>query len=280
MITDRGEVERPGRQGQEDFGSVAEAFSRKATLYDAFGENHVNMARMRGKFYDHIQSVMSPGGHLLELNAGTGQDAVALVKQGFRVHATDIASGMLAQIEEKISRYGLEDRLTYQHCSFTQLDRIMGGPFDGIYSNSGGLNCTADLTAVTHGLPALLRPGARVTWVIMPKICLWELAVSVKDFRVGTRRLHRHGVMAHVEGVYFRSYYYTAKQVRQAFGPHFRQVRLEGLSVFTPTADNKTFAVNHSRLYRRLVQLDDLLATRRPFNGWGDFFILTMEFIG
>jgi ubiquinone/menaquinone biosynthesis C-methylase UbiE len=279
MITDRGGVERPGHQGQEDFGSVAEAFSRKATVYDAFGENHVNMARMRRKFYDHIQSVMPPGGYLLELNAGTGQDAVALVERGFRVHATDIAPGMLAQIEEKVSRYGLEGKLTYKYCSFTQLDQVTEGPFDGIYSNSGGLNCIADLTAVTRGLPALLRPGARVTWVIMPKICPWELVVSAKDFRVGTRRLHRHGIMAHVEGVYFRTYYFTARQVRQAFGPRFRQVKLEGLSVFTPTADNKTFAANHNHLYRRLVQLDDLLAMRRPFSGWGDFFILTMEFI-
>jgi hypothetical protein len=280
MITDRGGGEEPGRQGPEDFGSVAEAFSRKAAIYDAFGENHVNMARMRRKFYDHVQSVMPPGGYLLELNAGTGQDAVALVERGFRVHTTDIAPGMLAQIEEKISRYSLEDRLTYQHCSFTQLHQLTEGPFDGIYSNSGGLNCIADLTAVTHGLPALLRPGARVTWVIMPKICPWELVVSVKDFRVGTRRLRRHGIIAHVEGVYFKTCYFTARQVRQAFGPRFRQVKLEGLSVFTPTADNKTFAVNHDRLYSRLVQLDDLLATRRPFNGWGDFFILTMEFIG
>jgi hypothetical protein len=234
---------------------------------------------MRRKFYDHIQSVMPPGGYLLELNAGTGQDAVALVERGFRVHATDIAPGMLAQIEEKVSQYGLEGKLTYKYCSFTQLDQVTEGPFDGIYSNSGGLNCIANLTAVTRGLPALLRPGARVTWVIMPKICPWELAVSAKNFRVGTRRLHRHGIMAHVEGVYFRTHYFTARQVRQAFGPRFRQVKLEGLSVFTPTADNKTFAVNHNRLYRRLVQLDDLLATRRPFNGWGDFFILTMELI-
>jgi ubiquinone/menaquinone biosynthesis C-methylase UbiE len=271
---------RQGVQSLEDFASVAEAFSRKATVYDAFGENHVNMARMRQKFYAHIQSVMLPGGYLLEINAGTGQDAAALVERGFHVHATDIAPGMLAQIEEKAARLRLEDRLTVQSCSFTELEKVMGGPFDGLYSNSGGLNCVADPTIVTRALPALLRPGARVTWVIMPKICPWELAVTPKDWRVGTRRLRPAGTLAHVEGVYFMTYYFSAGQARQAFGPRFRQVKLEGLSVFTPTADNKTFAVHHRRLYRGLVRLDDFLATRRPFNGWGDFFILTMEFIG
>ncbi|WP_374688152.1 class I SAM-dependent methyltransferase [Promineifilum sp.] len=265
---------------QEHYTNVAEAFSRKAGVYDAFGENHANMARMRRKVHDHIAAVMPPGGHLLEINAGTGQDAVALVKRGFRVHATDFAPGMLAEIEAKIARGNLGGRLTVQACSFTELDHVTGGPFDGLYSNSGGLNCIADLTAVTRHLPALLRPGARVTWVIMPRICPWELAVTIKDFRVGTRRLRPGGILAHVEGVHFMTYYFSAAQTRRAFGPRFRQVQLEGLSVFTPTADNKTFAVNHERLFRALTRLDDALSRRPPFNSWGDFFILTMEFVG
>jgi ubiquinone/menaquinone biosynthesis C-methylase UbiE len=265
---------------QQHFDNVAEAFSRKAAIYDAFGEDHVNLERMKWKFYRHVQSVMPPGAYLLEINAGTGQDAAELATRGFRVHATDFAPGMLAQIESKIARLGLGDRLTAQACSFTELEQVTAGPFDGIYSNSGGLNCIHDLTVVTRRLPGLLRPGARITWVIMPKICPWELAIIPKDFRVGTRRLHRNGIMAHVEGVHFMTYYFSADDVRRAFGSRFHKVKLEGLSVFTPTADNKTFAVHHDRLYRGLVRLDDFLSVRRPFNGWGDFFILTMEFDG
>lgn len=264
----------------EHYINVAEAFSRKAAVYDAFGQNHVNLTRMRRKFYDHIARVMRPGGYLLEINAGTGQDAAELAQRGFHVHATDFAPGMLAQIADKIARYDLGDRLTVQHLSFTELELATGGPFDGLYSNSGGLNCIADLTRVTRRLPDLLRPGARVTWVIMPRVCPWEIAVIPKDPRVGTRRLRRGGVLAHVEGVYFVTHYFSAAAVRRAFGPRFRPVAQEGLSVFTPPADNKTFAVNHPRLYHGLTRLDDHLSGRWPFNGWGDFFILTMEFTG
>lgn len=275
-----GQGERGTIHPEQHYAAVAEAFSRKALVYDAFGENHENLSRMRRKFYEHIQAVMPPAGHLLEINAGTGQDAVELVGYGFRVHATDFAPGMIAQIEEKVARLNLEERLTVQSCSFTELENVTGGPFDGIYSNSGGLNCIADLSAVTRGLPALLKPGARVTWVVMPRVCPWELAVIPKDFRVGTRRLHRNGVLAHVEGVHFMTYYFSAKQVERSFGPRFRRVRLEGLSTLTPTADNKSFAVNHPRLYHVLARLDDNLSHRAPFNGWGDFFILTMEYLG
>lgn len=270
----------PGSHSQAHYDNVAEAFSRKSAIYDAFGENHANLARMRAKFYAHIEAVMPPGGRLLEINAGTGQDAVALVERGFHVHATDFAPGMVAAISDKIAEHGLGERLSVQALSFTDLDRLAAEPFDGLYSNSGGLNCIADLTVVTRQLPRLLRPGARITWVIMPRICPWELAVIPKDPRVGTRRLRPGGTMAHVEGVYFMTYYFRARAVRRAFGPRFRPLRQEGLSVFTPTADNKTFAVNHPRLFARLAQLDDALALRPPFNGWGDFFILTMEFLG
>ena len=200
------------------YAAVAEAFSRKALVYDAFGENHINLARMRRKFYDHIQSVMPPGGHLLEINAGTGQDAVELVDRGFRVHATDFAPGMLAQIEEKIAHLGLGDRLTVQALSFTELARVDGGPYDGLYSNSGGLNCIADLTAVTRHLPDILKPGARITWVIMPRVCPWEVAVIPKDPRVGTRRWHRGGILAHVEGVHFMTYYYSCLLYTSRYG--------------------------------------------------------------
>lgn len=257
---------------------VALAFSRKALVYDEFGRDHANLTRMRQKVYAHLQAVTPPGSHLLELNAGTGLDATALVALGYTVHATDLAPGMIAEIGRKIAANNLQDRLSVQQCSFVALDQVTGGPFDGVYSNSGGLNCIADLTQVTRRLPALLRPGGTATVVVMPRICPWELLALPRDFRVGTRRLRPGGVMARVEGVAFRTTYFTATQVRRAFGREFDPIRLEGLSVFTPTADNKTFAVKHPRLYRRLVRLDDALCRWPPFRAWGDFFILTMRY--
>lgn len=258
---------------------VAQAFSRKAAVYDAFGQDHPNLERMRRKVYDHVSAVMPAASRLLEINAGTGLDAVELVRRGFRVHATDLSPGMVSEIAAKIERYELGDRLSAEQASFTDLGGI-AGPFDGIVSNSGGLNCIEDLTLVTRQLPRLLGPGGHVTWVIMPRICPWELALTLKDPRVGTRRLRSGGVLANVEGVRFMTYYFSAGEVRRAFGPRFRQVRLEGLSVLTPTADNKTFAAAHPGLYGRLARLDDRLSRVAPFNAWGDFYILTMEYLG
>ena len=264
----------------QQLAQVASAFSRKAALYDAFGHDHANLTRMRQKVYDHVRARHAPGAHLLEINAGTGLDAALLATMGYRLLATDIAPDMVAAIEEKIDRYRLGDRLRAARCSFTALEQLDAGPFDGVFSNSGGLNCIPDLTRVARQLPRLLRPGGLLTWVIMPPICPWELALTVKDPRVGLRRLRRGGVLANVEGVRFMTYYFSPQQVRRALGPRFVQVHLEGLSVVTPPADNKRFASRHPRLYSTLVRLDDALCDHWPFKNWGDFFIITMRYVG
>ena len=263
----------------EQLTQVANAFDRKALVYDHFGTDHVLLSRMRQQVYDHICAVRQPGDHLLELNAGTGTDAVALVERGFRIHATDLAPQMIAQIEEKIGRNQLQSHLTTQQCSFTDLDQVHS-QFDGVYSNFGGLNCIPDLRAVTRHLPALLRPNGTVTFVIMPRICPWEMALLPKDWRVATRRWRRHGVRSNVEGVSFTTYYFSVRQAIAAFGSAFSVEKLEALALTTPTADNKTFAIKHPKIYHRLTQLDDALRTRSPFNRFGDFFILTMRYWG
>jgi ubiquinone/menaquinone biosynthesis C-methylase UbiE len=257
---------------------VARGFSQKALVYDEFGRDHPNLSRMRQRVYDHFTALVPPNSRVLELNAGTGYDAANLVRRGYHVHATDIAPGMLAQIEAKIAEQNLGDRLTVQACSFTELEQVTGGPYDAVFSNMGGLNCCDDLTQVTRHLPRLLHPGGVVTWVIMPPICPWELVKFAKDFRVATRRLKRKNVLAHVEGTHFAVHYYTPREVRQALGPQFTPLKLAGLSVFTPTADGKDFAHNHARLYRLLAWLDDRLCEKRPFCNWGDFFILSSRY--
>lgn len=263
-------------RGQLD--RVAEAFSRKATVYDAFGEGHENLARMRRRVYAHLEAQIPPGSRMLELNAGTGLDAVELVQRSYRVHATDLSPGMVAEIEKKIHLHGLEGKLSAQQCSFTELEKIYDGPFDAIFSNFGGLNCIADLGAVTRGLPRLLKPGGTVTCVIMPRICPWELIRLAKDWRTATRRLRPSGVLANVEGIHFQTYYYSARQVRLAFGKSFRRLHQEGLAVVTPGADNHTFATSHPGWYRFLAWAETALAAVPPFSGWGDFFILTMQY--
>jgi len=261
---------------EPDLATIADAFTRTAAKYDAFGDDHPHLTRIRRKVYAAVERAVAPGSRILELNAGTGTDAVHLARHGFSVHATDIAPGMLERIRDKVAAGQLEGRVTVQDCSFLDLDRVTGAPYDAVLSNLGGLNCAADLASVLGGLDQVLVPGGTAVLVVMPPICLWELSlVFTGQFRLAVRRLSRGGTRAHLEGREFTVHYFTPRQVAAALGPRYEVVTVEGLSVITPTAESKNLAKRHPAVYRTLARIDDRLAPHAPFSRWGDFFVLT-----
>src|SRR5215217_3761838 len=228
---------------QDKFETVAEAFSRTAEKYDSFAEDHPNQTRIRNKVYAHVERFIPKGSQILELNCGTGTDAVELARRGYRIHATDIAPGMLERLQDKVHKYDLGRQITVQQCSFTELDQVHNPPFDAVFSDLGGLNCIPDLAPVVEKLPRVLRPGGFVTWVLMPPVCLWEVAELFRGHpRLAFRRLAHDGTRAHLEGLYFTVYYFTPEKILRWFGEHYDCLAIEGLSVITPTAESKNFA--------------------------------------
>lgn len=261
--------------------AVNRAFSKQSLVYDSDDKVNQVLQDMRQQVYKHVSSFMKESSEVLELNSGTGIDAFHFVQQGHRVHATDLSDGMIAQIQKKIIDHELQDRLTCQQLSYEQLQYLTGQKFDYIFSNFGGLNCIDDLSKVTMNLPAILNPGSFITWVIMPPICLWELMWILKgNGKQAFRRLHKNGVMAHLEGEYFRTYYHSTSEIKEAFGPQFKFVRSEGLCSLSPPPSRGDFPVKHPKLYQSLRALDSLSRKRFPFNRWADHIIVTFQYTG
>jgi ubiquinone/menaquinone biosynthesis C-methylase UbiE len=261
-----------------DFDSINRGFSAKALVYDDYGADHPVILWARAQVRAHLMALVPPGAHVLELAAGTGADAVFLAERGYRVHATDLADGMVAETRRKIETRGLADRLTAQQASFTELERVTGGPYDLVFSNYGGLNCLPDLTEMTGGLPGVLKPGGFVTLVMMPPVCPWELAQALRgDFKTAFRRLHPGGVMARVASAHFMTYYFRPSQVLRALGPGYRRVALRGLSMFSPPSYLEKFSRGYPRLFRRLTEMDERFASFPLLNAMGDYFILTVQ---
>jgi ubiquinone/menaquinone biosynthesis C-methylase UbiE len=259
--------------------TIAEAFSLTAEKYDSFAQDHPHLTRMRSKVYEHVMRVIPAGAHILELNAGTGTDAVQLARRGYHVHATDVAPGMLDRLRAKVSDLNLEDRITVEERSFLSLNDVPGAPFDAVFSDLGGLNCVPDLSPVIAQLPRVLRPEGIATWVLMPHVCLWEMAEVFRlHFHLAFRRFSHGAVRANLEGLQFEVYYFSPRQVLDWFGNDYQLLALEGLSVLTPTAESKSFARLYPRLYRALSWLDNRLSPHWPWYGWGDFYMLSLRY--
>lgn len=273
-----GRMDDPASGGPE-LAIIAEAFSRTADKYDSFAVDHPHLTRIRNKIYAHVSRFVPAGARILELNAGTGTDAVELARRGYFVHATDIAPGMLNRLGEKVEASELGDRVTWERRSFLNLRGVAGAPFDAVLSNLGGLNCIPDLTPVIEQLPDVLTPGGIVSWVLMPRICLWELLEAFRgNLRLAFRRLRPGGVRAHLENLHFDVYYFPPAQVMDWFGNEYELLATEGISVITPSLENKQLAIRFPRVYRSLSRLDDALSPRWPWNGWGDFYMLTLRY--
>lgn len=262
-----------------DLDAVDIGFSRKADVYDAYCESHPVIRWAREMVRREVAQHLRVDDSILELNAGTGADAAYFVQRGYRVHATDIAGGMLSAIQGKIKTSNAAERFTAQKLSFTELDQVSGAPYDLIFSNFGGLNCIPDLHIATKFLGQLLRPGGHVVWVIMPPICPWELAQALRgQFRVATRRLNRKGVLANVEGARVMTWYHAPKKVIGAFPPEFQLVKKQALSLFCPPSYMDKFPRRFSRLTRFLLQMDGQFGNRAPFHNWGDFIAYTFRY--
>lgn len=258
--------------------SVNRAFSKQSVNYDHDDQQNKILQDMRSQVYCHVAEFMKPQSSILELNSGTGIDALHFVQQGHSVCATDLSDGMIEQINLKIQHHVLQSRLTCQQLSYTELEKLNSEKFDYVFSNFGGLNCIDDLARVTKHLPELLTPGGYVTWVIMPPVCLWELlSFFTGNGRQAFRRLNKKGVLAHLEGEYFKTYYFSLSQIKAAFGATFKFIKSEGLCTLSPPPSRADFPAKYPRLYPSLRKLDQSFRHRYPFNQWADHIVVTFQ---
>jgi len=262
----------------DQFPAVDRAFSKQSQHYDEDDRANPILQDMREQVYAHVNMYLKPGSSILELNAGTGIDAVHFAASGHRVHATDLSTGMISQIMTKIHLPIVQDRLTCQQLSYDQLNLVDGRKFDYVFSNFGGLNCIQDLGNVTKHLVPLLNAEGFATFIIMPPVSLWELTWILKgNLRQAFRRLHKNGVKAHLEGEFFETYYHSLKKIKNAFGPQFKLIRTEGLCSVSPPPSPAEFVVKHPKLYKTLRRLDSWVRHVPPFNRWADHLIVTFK---
>jgi ubiquinone/menaquinone biosynthesis C-methylase UbiE len=263
---------------------AAAAFGRQARVFDMMygADTIINYKRKRVR--DHLMRYLSQGSSILELNAGTGADAIFLASKGHHVHATDISGEMLEVLKSKIAGETMKGTLTTEICSFTELENLSnGGPYDFIFSNFAGLNCTNELSKVLDAFNPLLKPGGMVSLVLLPKFCLWEFLLLFKGkFKTAFRRFSgKRGASARisVDGVasHFRCWYHNPSYIKNYLAPSFEMVSLEGLCTMVPPSYMEHFAEKHPRMFRFFVKREERLKFKWPWRVIGDYYIITLR---
>jgi ubiquinone/menaquinone biosynthesis C-methylase UbiE len=262
----------------EQLASVA--FDKQSVLFDALYQSNSIISYKRTRVRDHAGKFLSANSHILELNAGTGEDAIYFARKGHRVHATDIAPGMQERMKQKVEQEGLTGAISHELCSFNRLDDLVEkGPYDMIFSNFAGLNCTGELSHILHSFYPLLKPRGVVTLVIMPPFCLWETMLFFRGkFKTATRRFFAgNGVAAHIEGEYFRCWYYPPSYISSQLRESFDLKAIEGLCTLVPPSYIEQFAEKYPRAYQFLVNLENRYKENWPWKYMGDYYIISLS---
>ncbi|MEP6673920.1 MAG: methyltransferase domain-containing protein [Ferruginibacter sp.] len=192
---------------------------------------------------------------VLEINCGTGEDALRLAGDGHTVIATDASAPMIAIAKEKLNAAYTTAAVVFEVCAFDELaSRFDKQKFDLVYSNFGGLNCIDKkaLSKLSNQLSDLLQPDGQLVFVIMGSKCLWEIFYNTVrgKFRTATRRWRSNAAFT-INGLTIPVYYYSPRKIKKIFSPLFARQEQHPVGLFIPPSylENK-FAASPSRLQR------------------------------
>jgi ubiquinone/menaquinone biosynthesis C-methylase UbiE len=253
----------------------ATAFDSLAADYDrAFSHTQL------GAYYrERVQAIYFrywPGDkNLLELNAGTGEDAIALARRNNRVLATDISRAMLNELSAKAGGTACGDRLQIAQLSLLEVDNLAPRTFDGVLSNFGGLNCISDYQLFARRLGEVVATGGEAILCVMGPLVPWEIAWFAfrGEFAKSVRRLRRGTRWRGIELCYPP----PATLIAAMRAASFRLLERGALGVFMPPP----YAGNRIRCCPRtlatLARLEEAVSGLQLAGRFADHYVLVFR---
>lgn len=260
----------------EEIKNTKEAFDLAANNYDSYDNKNEILQWMRNVVHKIYLKELKPGVKVLELNCGTGIDAMFLAENNIKVYATDISPQMISIVKQKISLAKTKNIISAETASFDEIGKINESGFDGIVSNFGGLNCINDFEKLSEDLSAKLNPGGKFIAVVMNKYCPWEMLYYILrfDFKNAFRRLNKTGIYADLNGGKVLTYYFSPGDFSRKFSGNFNTEKIYTLGYYTPPP----YLIGIYRSLKPLVKLwmavDEIVKGLFPFNRVGDHFII------
>jgi ubiquinone/menaquinone biosynthesis C-methylase UbiE len=259
--------------------AAAAAFDRIAPDYDRrFTDSLIGRAQ-RDAVWKVLARTFRTNDKILELNCGTGEDAIFLAGNGISVFALDASRQMIARAEQRLRHNAPQLPVVFCEQPTERIGELHPETqFDGALSNFSGLNCIADLDAVASSLAGLVKQGGRLVVCFSTRFCLIEILyyLAVGQWRTAFRRCKGYSEVT-LDGMQFTVYYPTLRKIRQSFAPDFRLSFCTGIGVAIPPSYFEGWIRQHPRLFLLLSSLEGLLAAVPILRSTGDHVLLCFE---
>lgn len=258
-------------------------FDKVAKSYDStFTESIIGRAQ-REIVWRHLDKVIADRKDLniLELNCGTGEDAIHFARMGHKVLATDISGAMLDIVNRKIEINRMGDKIETCLLDITKIEKLnLSTKYDLIFSNFGGMNCISkkEIRSLPEVLSNLLNPAGRLIMVIMPVSCIWEKLYFISKFRFSKafRRNAADGVMVRMNGQDLITYYHNPLSIKKIFGEYFKQVAVKPVGFFIPPSYLENFFASKTKTFKLLSKLESYISNRSILSSFSDHYLIDL----
>lgn len=253
------------------------SFDKAAINYDTIFTNSEIGKLQRNLVYRQLIKQLDYVQNVLEINCGTGEDAIWLAKQNFKVTATDISSKMIEEAKNKAN----PGNLSFAVADINSIEKAFPNDnFDLIFSNFGGLNCLSQtqLQGFFRNVPSILSDKGKLILVIMPKNTIWEqfYFLATAQFSKAFRRKKEFAI-ADVDGEKVPTYYYNPKDVVNLAKHDFELIAQKPIGLFVPPSYLEPFFRNKRGLLKFLNRLESKIKNWAFLSKYADHYIITLQ---
>ena len=260
------------RPAEVYWNQAAETYEQK------FTGTVIGRARRHAVWHD-LERAFKSGDRILELNCGTGIDAVHLSGKGVHVLACDISPRMIELACELATQAKLANPPDFRVLPTENLAELAHEEsFDGAFSNFSGLNCVQDLSQVARNVGYLLKPRARLLICMMGRFVPWEIVWFLAQGRPRRAFLRlREDRTRYTEAPWLTVQRPTVAQITKQMEPAFRLIRWKGIGITVPPSYSEHVARRFPKLIDNLAAIDQRIGSLPLLRNMADCVLLEFE---
>lgn len=258
------------------------SFNALAANYDVDFTNSIIGVLQRNKVWQFLDENLPKNQplNILEINCGTGEDALWFAKQGHQIIATDLSDEMIAVANKKKENSLNVANISFEVCAFDQLkNKFQNQQFDLIFSNFAGLNCIDKnaLLALNNDFEKLLKPNGKLVMVLLGKKCFLERFYFLLklDFKNVNRRKKKASAYLSNQN-YQDIWYYNFQEIESVFS-HFKLENKKPIGFLIPPSYLENNVKKHPFIIKIFNYFDTVFSKISWLSNYGDHIILQLE---
>ena len=256
-----------------------QAFDSVSEIYDeAFSATQEGVF-LREKVRRLSLDFLLPHCSLLEVNCGTGEDAVFFASKGFTVHASDSSEGMIRIARDKFPEAEKQYNLKFFESDLRKLSSKYS--YDAIFSNFGGINCLdgKDLKVALSSMHACLKPGGLLFLVVMPPFYLYEWLYFMMRLKIKSafRRKRAQLVEIRLNHIVVNTWYHSVSDIVNLSSGLFSCQKVEPVGFFVPPPNLSGFLVKKKLVFSFLSRLENSFPFNKFLSGMADHYFICLK---